>query len=238
MKNQILPVVLLMLISSLAFSSYGQVEAENWNTPKLIGKRYNAPIYYRGPLYFQTDSEWSNGTVYLSNGDSVANLFLKYNRLQDELIYYNQKNATSITLDKKQVSGFVLSVGMQRVHFKKISHTRSSTRSGYYEVLYKGNTDVLARRGSELKICPSYMSNSGIKKDRQYVISDRYLIAGKENELLPIRLKRKSLLLKFGEDKKKDVSRIIRRNHLSMKDEVSLIKAWKVLEAEGLKVVF
>ncbi|MBC8005290.1 MAG: hypothetical protein H7X84_07430, partial [Verrucomicrobia bacterium] len=218
--------------------SYGQVEAENWNTPKLIGKRYNAPVYYRGPLYLHTDSEWSNGTVYLSNGDSVANLFLKYNRLQDELIYYNQKNATSITLDKKQVSGFVLSVGLQRVHFKKISHTRSSTRSGYYEVLYKGNTNVLARRGSELKICPSYMSNSGIKKDRQYVISDRYLIAGKENELLPIRLKRKSLLLKFGEDKKKEVSRIIRRNNLSMKDEVSLIKAWKVLEAEGLKVVF
>ncbi|MBC8004804.1 MAG: hypothetical protein H7X84_04975, partial [Verrucomicrobia bacterium] len=66
MKNQILPIVLLMLLSSLVVCSYGQVEAENWNTPKLIGKRYNAPVYYRGPLYLHTDSEWSNGTVYLS----------------------------------------------------------------------------------------------------------------------------------------------------------------------------
>ena len=238
MKNRILQVVLLMLIGSIAVSSYGQGDAENWNTPKLMGKRYNTPVYYKGPLYLNPDAEWSNGTVYLSNGDSVTNLFLKYNRHQDELIYYNQKNATSVILDKKQVSGFTMIIGVQRVHFKKISHTRSSTRSGFYEVLYKGNTEVLARRGSELKICPTYVSNSGIKKDRQYVISDRYLIAGQEDELLPIRLRRKSLLLKFGESKKKEVSRIIRRHELTMKDEASLIEAWKALEAEGLKPVF
>lgn len=238
MKNQLLPVVFLMLLSALSTGSHGQGDAEKWNTPRLMGKRYTPPVYYKGPLYLHTDAEWSNGTVYLSNGDSVANLFLKYNRHQDELIYYNQKHATPVMLDKKQVSGFTIHAGMRRVYFRKIAHTRSSARAGFYEVLHKGSTQVLARRGSELKICPSYISNSGIKKDRHYVISDRYLIAGREDELLPIRLKRKSLLLKFGESKKKEVSRIIRKHQLTMKDEASLIGAWKVLEEEGLKVVF
>lgn len=236
--NKLIILYLLFLCASAPFVLWAQSTTEIDNTPKLIGKRYIPPVYYKGTQYLYSDAEWIPGTVYLTNGDSVAQLFLKYNRMQDELIYFNQKNSASVRLDKKQLSGFVLYFGNNRTHFRKISHIHSSSKAGYYEVLYNGKTDVLAQRRSELKICPSYISNSGIKKDRQFVTYDRYLISGKENELLPIRLRKKSLLLKFGESKKKEINRTIRRHHLSMKDEASMIKAWETLEAQGYNPVF
>lgn len=229
---------ILLIVSLAPIAIYAQPTPEIDYTTRLIGKRYLTPVYYKGPQYLYSDTEWIPGTVYLTNGDSVASLFLKYNRLQDELIYFNQKHSASVSLDKKQLTGFALYFGNRRTVFRKISHIHSSNKSGYYEVLYDGKTDVLAHRRSELKICPSYITNSGIKKDRQFLAYDRYLISGKENELLPVRLRKKSLLLKFGESKKKEISRVIRKHQLSMKDEASMVHAWQALEALGYTPVF
>lgn len=236
--NKLILIYILLLFCLAPIVIMAQSITEIDNTPKLIGKRYITPVYYKGPQYLYSDSEWIPGTVYLTNGDSVAHLFLKYNRMQDELIYFNQKNSASVKLDKKQLSGFILYYGDKPSVFRKISHIHSSNKAGYYEVLYNGKTDVLAQRRSELKICPTYTSKSGVKKDRQFIAYDRYLISGKENELLPIRLRKKSLLLKFGENNKKEISRIVRRQHLSMKDESAMIQAWKTLEAQGYSPVF
>lgn len=235
-KITFLYILLYFCLASIIVMAQSTTEIDN--SPKLIGKRYVTPVYYKGPQYLYSDTEWITGTAYLVNGDSVANLFLKYNRVQDELIYFNQKNSVSVRLDKKQLSGFALYFGNDRTVFRKISHIHSSHKAGYYEVLYNGKTDVLAQRRSELKICPSYISNSGIKKDRQFVAYDRYLISGNENELLPIRLRNKSLLLKFGESKKKEISKVIRKQKLSMKNEAYMVHSWKVLEAQGYYPVF
>lgn len=236
--NKVTILYFLILFSMAPIAMKAQLIAEVDKTPKLIGKRYITPISYRGPQYIYSDTKWIPGTVFLTNGDSVANLLLKYNRQQDELIYFNQKNTASVMLDKKQLAGFAFYFGNDRALFRKISTIHLYNKAGYYEVLYDGKTDVLAHRGSELKICPSYMSNMGLKKNREFVACDRYLILGKENELLPIRLRKKSLLLKFGEIKKKEIVRIIRKQHLSMKDEASMIHTWKALEAQGYNPVF
>ncbi|MGE5394830.1 MAG: hypothetical protein ACM3P1_08795 [Candidatus Saccharibacteria bacterium] len=236
--KEILLICILLHLCLAPIAVMAQSVAETDNIHQLIGKRYIPPVYYKGPQYLYSDADWIPGTVYLTNGDSVAHLFLKYNRMQDELIYFNQKNNTAVRLDKKQLLGFALGYGDRPTVFRKIAHIHASNKAGYYEVLYNGKTDVLAQRRSELKICPTYTSKSGVKKDRQFVAYDRYLISGKENELLPIRLRKKSLLLKFGDSKKKEVSRTIRRLHLSMKDEPSMIHAWEALEAQGYSPVF
>lgn len=235
-KATFLYILCLFCLASIVTKAQSAEEIDH--TPKLIGSRYIIPLSYRGPQYLYADNEWIPGTVYLTNGDSVANLFLKYNRLQDELIYFNQKNAASVKLDKKPLAGFAVYFENERALFRKISLNNSSNKAGYYEVLYDGKTDILAHRGSELKIGSSYISNTGLKKNKEFVACDRYLVLGNENELLPIRLRKKSLLLKFGEGKKKEISKIIRKQHLSMIDESSMIRAWQALEAKGYYPVF
>jgi DNA-dependent RNA polymerase auxiliary subunit epsilon len=230
---QLLSFVFFLLITNLIF---GQDQTENWDTPKLMGKRYVSLLSYKGPQYLNT--EWSNGTVYLSNGDSVVPVFLKYNRHLDELIYFNKQNNSMVRLDKKPVSGFTINDGIRICYFKKIAFGRTSDKAHYCEVLYSGRTEFLAQRRSELLICASYTGNSGVKKDMEFKPADVYFIYDKTKGILPMRLRTKSLYLKFGESKKKEIRKIVHQKHLSVTNENSMVQAWKFLEEKGFNPIF
>lgn len=235
--SRIIQLFFLIYFILSAVCSLGIEQADDWNTPRLIGKRYSSTFSYKGPQYL--DTEWRDGTVYLSNGDSATHIFLKYNRYLDELIYFNKQTNSMVRLDKKPITGFRITIGNDVFYFKKLAFNRSSEKASFYEVLYRGrHIEFLVHRFSELSICPSYIGESGMKKDMEFKKVENYLISDNENGLLPIRLKKKSLVLKFGELKKKEIRKFLHQYHLSVNDEDSMVLALRLLTENGYYPVF
>jgi hypothetical protein len=72
----------------------------------LTGSSFYFGRKYTGDIYFNIDFE--KGDVYLTNGEAVNGLSLKYCGATGELIYFNEPNKTSVSVDPEIVDRFTV----------------------------------------------------------------------------------------------------------------------------------
>lgn len=151
-----------------------------------------------GHQYFLTN-QWTYGTI-TYGGLEYTNIPMLYNLETDDVIIGQFSEAgrfNQIKLNRQQVSGFTLS-GNRFVHLRK----HSAPEHGFYQELYAGHVQVLARRRKEYK--KDVVTLSFPEKDSYYL-----MVGGKYHEV-----KSKSSVMKVLKGHKKELSAFLRANNI------------------------
>ena len=152
--------------------------------------------------FFEAD-DWVTGTV-TYDGQYYENVPLLYDITSDKVVTENYYNADQIVLVWEKLDAFT--IGDQA--FEKLSH-KTLPRSGFYHVLYNGESKLVARRQ---KVIAEKISGQSIEIefDPRY----RYFIF-KNGAYFPV--KSKASLLRVLEDEKPALRQFINKNKLRFK---------------------
>lgn len=209
----------------------------NWDGQKIKGVRHIAYPTYTG-FPFLTDG-WVPGQIEFNNGEIADSLYLRYSAFKDELLYYNKLLGSQIVIDKISLSGFSFkgSDGIPRV-FRKQYYDGYMKGDRFFEILSKGETDLLAYRKRNLTTTMPYKDEQQILKDQEYTNSYQYYFYSPGKGYSLVRPNLNAFLDVFNVADQKSVKKLIRRNRVRITDEASLILAWKIVEVAGFKILF
>jgi hypothetical protein len=161
-------------------------------------------------------NHWTNGTIIFSNGDTVVSKKLRYNQLEDELLWLRESDFKTGIIFKATVSSFILHQNNRNIEF--INFFDSSTfakQQIYLEVLLNQKIELFCHR----KLTYVKSGNSLANKTQYYL--------KKDNRFIGIRLSARSVLACFNETEQKHLKEIMRKHHLKFRKEKDL--------AEGLQ---
>ncbi len=229
-----LPVLtVLFLLSVACYVQEQDTLPASLTEPKLAGEWYYPEAGYAGTQLFR--GSWFPGRVLLENGRKSDDKMLAYNGLQDQLIWLDKKGGKVLALDKGLVAGFVLQDEQgKEMYFRKIRVKpllMNDSVSVFVQVLWRGQhlslfvhrkiisdyTEtydgfVTPQNGKLLKSAPVY-----------------YIMAHGRQQSQIEKINRKMLYAIFPE-KKKDIRKILHKNHLSLHHEYQLIKAIELID--------
>ncbi len=232
-----LPALAALMLLSVARHVRGQDTLPAVLTePKLCGEWYTPEIGYVGSQLFRGD--WFRGSVILEDGRIADDKMLAYNGMQDQLIWLDKKGGKVLTLDKGLIAGFVLRDDKgEEMRFRKIRVKpllQNDSVPVYAQVLFEGeNISLYAQR----KIVNDYTETYGgyvTSASRRYLaIKPVYLfrVHGRQRDREE-KINRKTLYAIFPE-KKKEIRKILRKNHLSLHNEYQLIRAIELIDQMG-----
>lgn len=184
---------------------------------------------YRGPLYIEYAYSLKEGTPYFDesiirgsliyNGLLYTNVPLVYDEVQDNLVIKDPYDIWMIALDRDHVDSFAIPAHQ----FIRLSDTLNPTapRRGFYQQLYRrGRLRLLRRESKSIQQQSSWQSTSFEKYT--VTVTSYYL---KKGDTWYTVNKRGSLLAAL-KDRKTEVKRFIRSNHLNLRKdkENSLVK--------------
>jgi hypothetical protein len=169
---------------------------------------------YNGGLYvpprqtndqhpFFESYDWVTGDV-IFDSQLYENVPLLYDITSDRLITENYYNATEITLMEEKLSRFTIGDHT----FVKLDH-KTLPKAGFYELLYKGPSSVVARHQ---KIIRERIVDRSIEID--FNPKNRYFIF-KNGAYFPV--KGKATVLKIFEDEKPALKQFIRKSKIRFK---------------------
>ena len=238
MKNRIIYTLLFFLTLNFTQKVCAQENLNrHWDAGKIKGVRFLPYPYYQGPTFL--NDTWMLGKIEFAGGEIVDSLYIKYSSFKDELVYYNKAISTQIVIDKISLNGFsfIDKDGENRI-FRKYYYDDFKKSDRYFEVLSKGETDLLAYRNVELTTTMAYMDESKILKNLDYEKNYTYYFYSPERGYISVRMNMTAFLAKFDKTLKKPIKKLLRKSRIRVSDEASFIDAWKVVEKEGYKVVF
>jgi hypothetical protein len=166
----------------------------------------------KGDQFLFTDA-FLPGSVIMSNR-LFKDLSLRYDIYNDELLLRTDKDII-LQLNKEMVSGFSLEYNKRTYNFEKIEGETALIKGGYYNILYRGRSELLVSYKKEIML---------LAVDRKYDLFNQYhrIYLRKDGLIYPIR--RKSDLVKIYGVNKKDVKSFIksRRITVTVKDPDSI----------------
>lgn len=238
MTHKIFHRILFLLIVSFASTAFAQeVPAKNWEVEKIKGVRQLPYPNYTG-FPFLTDT-WLLGKIELEEGVMIDSLHLRYSSFKDELVYYNDKIAAQIMIDKISLKGFVFTGTDGSIHvFCKLYYDNFDKGNRYFEVLSKGETDLLAYRKVNLENSSPYKDESGILKNMIYSQNYSFYFYSPEKGYTSVKMNQGSLLSKFDKVSQKPIRKLIRKHRIRVTEEEGFTQAWKIIEKEGYQVLF
>ena len=183
-------------------------EHEKYLEEKLVGRIFVNPLVSNNLQFF---NEWTTGEIYLQNGKTVKNKYLRYNGYLDYLLWLRESDYQTAIINRETVAGFKLydKNNIPFAYFKNLKiknwYTGDSTKL-YLQVLAEGHISLYVHR--QIKIL-----NNNNELYKQYI----YYIC-KDGVYHNLSLGRLSLLRFFADNKSK-VRSIIRKNHLKVKQE-------------------
>lgn len=177
-------------------------------SPLYNGSEYLEYAYtiQEGHPFFET-SNWVNGSIHLE-GMLFQNVPMLYDIVKDQLVIPDFQKAYKINLPAGKVQQFDLPGHI----FIRLTQNRSDQmKAGFYELLYNGEIQALAKR--EKKIIVEYgslqLSNIIISKNLYYIRKDSnyYTISNKHD------------LLDVFKNKKKDVQQYLKKIGIKFKSD-------------------
>jgi hypothetical protein len=187
----------------------------------LIGFEFRVSVNdNEGLQYF---NNWALGQVILQNGDVLQNIYLRYNKYLDELLWLRQIDFSVGILKKEGIAGFRIFEDINQISAlfvkKKVILSRTDTTEAYLHLLASGPLTLYAYR------------NINIANSR-YELADntKYLITtgGIDFFVTP---KRKSLLEVPVIDKT-EMKNILRANRIALENnERELTRAISIYNA-------
>jgi hypothetical protein len=161
--------------------------------------------------YFKTD-EWTYSQLKYDD-EWFRNVPLLFDIDKNQLIASYYYNGTKMQLVQNRVDEFILADH----HFINIKESIDSTtiRPGFYELLYNGQTQILARRSKNfIERIEETQEVKFFKESNQIFI----IYSG-----IPFRINSKHDMLRVLKSKKSDLKIYIRENHLFEKDKENSI---------------
>ena len=149
MKN----LFLLILFIQVLYPAYSQPSSsrdyENALRNGLMGFEYrNSAERYKGNQYF---NDWVKGDVYLENGDVIYNIYLRYDKFMDEVLWLRETDFKTGVLPRGDINGFVI-YNERKELLAEFSRRRiklpykSDSSETFLQILVKGNLELFAYR--------------------------------------------------------------------------------------------
>jgi hypothetical protein len=182
------------------------------------GKEYNAyDRNFIGNAYLMDIDEWHTGTV-LYDGYVYKNIQLRYDLYKDAVIVFLYKSSLLVSLPSEKVASFDV-LDHHFINIKNNPAVPSSVKTGFYDELYSGKTQVLARRMKDLQNQTDIAG--GIKSYFRPTV-DYYVL--KNGEYYTVNSK--STFLDVFKDKKKEIQQFIKSNSIKFKktQEQAMVK--------------
>ena len=238
MNIRAIQVMLIFLASSLVEVTVAQeIATSHWESQKIRGTRCLPYNTYHGSPYL--NDLWAPGRVEFTDGEIADSLNLRYSSYKDEIVYYNEAVRTQIVIDKASLNGFSFTEkgGVERF-FRKQYFENYQKADRYFEVLSKGETDLLVFRKVSLDGTSPYIDKDNRMKNQEYNTNYQYYFYSPERQYTSVKITQAGLLSKFDKASQKPVKKLLRKSKIRIDGETGFIQAWKVVEKEGYKVVF
>lgn len=175
-------------------------------SPIYTGSEYleSAISLQEGHVFFETNS-FTEGSVEV-DGMLFSGVPILYDIVKDQLVVQHYSKAFKINLPIERVEYFTLS---GHTFIRVIHDSANEIKSGFYDRLYSGKTQVLARREKKLKeVSTSYQATNAVLERTVYYIksNDRYHV-----------IKSMHSLLSVFKNKKKEVQQYLNKNKIKYK---------------------
>ena len=185
------------------------------------GSEYAYNAYYpftinEGDPFFQSKT-FDTGAVFYNNV-LYENVPLLFDIVKEELLTHDPTNNYLIRLNNERLTWFII-WGHMFIRLNQDKANKSPLHTGFYNLLYNGNTSLYKR---VLKIFKENSSSfQGLNK---YIVETNEYFIKRDNQYYTVSGK-KSLLLIMN-NKKKEVAQFIKKNKLKLRkaQEYALIK--------------
>lgn len=177
-------------------------------------------------------NEWVQGSITLDDNDFYDGIKMRYNAFEDKLVVYNDNLRSLFTVDKERVRSFTVNTLDGEHKFVRYFYNGYPAGERYFEVLYSGNRDFLAFREIVEEKTRPYVDKFGIMKDIRFKENSTYFLYSPETGFKKIRLRRRSVLNVFPENKR-EIRRLLRRNKVNNFEEKGMIRAIELLDKNG-----
>jgi hypothetical protein len=168
------------------------------------GSEYQEPEQTNDQHPFFDSEDWVDGSVTFE-GERYDNIPLLFDISADKLVTENFYNAEEMVLDNEKINAFT--IGSHP--FIKIENESGPVKKGFYEVLYKGPSEVIVRHRKETQ---ERIESSAIEID--FEVKDHYFIV-KDGNYFPANNKR--AVLKIFADEKHALRQFISKNKIRLR---------------------
>ena len=237
MTTRIFKILLLFMVFSFMKTAFAQETLNvKWDGEKIKGVRFLPYAAYHG-FPFLTNY-WVKGKIEFVSGEIAGDLDLRYSTFKDELIYYNKTISAQIIIDKISLKGFsfIDQDGKTRI-FRKQYYDGYMKGDRYFEVLSAGEPDLLVYRKVSLETTTAYKDQRGVLTNMEYAKDFQFYFYSPEKGYTSVKPNWLSLIAKFDKTDQKPIKKLLRKNKIRISDEESFVRAWKVIEKEGYKII-
>lgn len=205
-----------------------------WDQAKLMAQRYVSNDNIQGTPFVY--DQWIDGTVYLTSGDSISGIPLKFDAERGELISYNKIYYALVTIEKSAVSAFRFHLAGEVYYFEKRWFGGLEKGDRFFRVFGKGEVDLLSLYRIERVNTSLYRDESGIMRNQEFASTVRYFLKNDRSDFFPTNLKRKSLYRRIGKDDRREARQVIRQNNITFGLAHEYARALSLLETAGIKL--
>jgi hypothetical protein len=208
MPNDSVPVgKALAQITTDFYKSIGQ-ESRLYNGHEYVP--YDLSI--KGTALFPYDAkDWQTGEVDY-DGILYKNVPMKYDIYKDEVVVqlYNKFSMFALLSDKVHDFSFG-NHHFIRIEADQLPDNSDLLKTGFYDQLYNGKTELLARREKSLQSS----SNTATTSETSFLAKDDYFL--KKGNVY-YKVSSKGSILKVLKDKKKELQQYLKQNHINYRD--------------------
>lgn len=214
--NKILLFSCLGLFATLANAQTAIIQLRDAQGVPVRAKSYGD---IKGSPYLTT--EWSKGTVKQENGQTYADVNVRYDLLEDQLLFKNGAGAElafvipvvefKLTYDEKGTQ-------VTKIYRNGFAPFEGSTDKTYYELLYDGTVKLVKKNLKKIESTQEY--NSPPTQNIVDRIKYFYVV---NNGLVEFKRDTKSLVSAFG-SKSTGLQQYMKDNKLNLKNDEDLIK--------------
>ncbi|WP_442796368.1 hypothetical protein [Pelobium manganitolerans] len=180
--------------------------------PIYNGKRYlpDRRLDGNGHAFF-IDTEYTKGSV-VYNGYLFKDVDLQYDLVHDQLVLLNFDKFSGIILKQTYVDSFNLR-GHTFVNIRPTNTKRQAIQAGYFELLYSGKTNLLAKRTKTI------VETTNQYEVKRLVEQQEFYYVHKNDNYIPIRNKKDLLNLFSSKRTAKESQRYLKSQHLNFRKD-------------------
>ena len=238
----ILPVLFCLLNHARAQDSglnWGNINSSaNHLEGKLRGEEFNITI--ESSFYHFLFNNFYPGKVTLIDNKVIENVNIRYQAYLDELVLFNPKmRAQFCMIDKNTIKEFTIKVTsddgkIEKHKFIKLTGLYPGVKKQkYLEELYDGSKMLLAHHRIVKEHVHDYINELGMNMEAKYRLKTKYYIYSGNDSYLEIKPK-KRLFIRFFENNKQQVRKLIRKNKIKFRKKGEMTRAVKVIDSAGL----